>query len=314
MSNPLRIGLALDMDYFIYSAMSASETEMDWGEDIWTLECDHAKARNIMFGTIKGIKKEIIKQLEAKYPKLKAPGTYELVDICVITGSGNWRLNVLDSYKGNRAAKRKPVGYPDFCQKMMEHYPIGYRVNNREGDDTLGILMSNPQAEGFDRIIGVSCDKDFNTIPGDFFWLTPMKLVRNDVYAADKWHMRQTMMGDTTDGYGGIPGVGEAFEGDLMAWLDEPKMYELYEHELLRGKNKGKTETRMRSYTPEEYARHVNAPEDWTPSLWDCMVSLAEANGMSEEDLLVQARVARILRYGEWNEETGEPILWTPST
>lgn len=47
--------------------------------------------------------------------------------------------------------------------------------------------------------------------------------------------------------------VGEAFEGDLMAWLDEPKMYEKYEHELLRGKRKGEFETRTRvTEKPEE--------------------------------------------------------------
>lgn len=297
----LRIGLALDMDYFIFSAMSASETEQDWGDDLWTLECDHAKARSIMFGTIKAIKKDIAKQLEKKYPKLRAEGAYEFVDICVISGKGNWRLDILDTYKGNRVTKRKPVGYPAFCEAMMDHYPIGYRVDGREGDDTLGILMSDPKAAGFDRVIGVSCDKDFNTIPGDFFWLTPMELIRNDLASADKWHMRQTLMGDTTDGYGGVPGVGEAFEGSLMDWLDNPKVYENYEHELLRGARKGQFETRQRSREPED-----------GETLWDCMVSLAKCQGMSEEDLLVQARVARILRAGEWNEETGEPILWTP--
>lgn len=42
------------------------------------------------------------------------------------------------------------------------------------------------------------------------------------------------------------------------------------------------------------------------------MVSLAASQGMTEEDLLVQARVARILRATDWNFEKEEPILWTP--
>lgn len=306
MSQPLRIGLALDMDYFIFSAMSASETEMDWGEDVWTLECDHKQARSIMYGTIKGIKKDIAKQLEAKYPKLRKEGAYEFVDLCIISGKDNFRLDILDTYKGNRVAKRKPVGYPAFCESTMEHFEgLGarqaFRWHGVEGDDVIGILMTKPELADCDRVIGVSCDKDFNTIPGDFFWLTHMQLVRNDLAAADKWHMRQTLMGDTTDGYGGVPGVGEAFEGDLMAWLDEPKMYEKYEHELLRGKRKGEFETRTRvTEKPEE------------ASLWDCMVSLAASQGMTEEDLLVQARVARILRASDWNFEKEEPFLWTP--
>jgi len=35
--------------------------------------------------------------------------------------------------------------------------------------------------------------------------------------------------------------------------------------------------------------------------------------GMTKEDALQQARLARILRWSEWSEEKGEPILWTPS-
>lgn len=302
MSKPLRIGLALDMDYLIYSAMSASETEQDWGDDLWTLECDHEKARSIMFGTIKQIKKNIAKALIKRWPKrFSDVAAWEFVDICVISGKGNWRLDVLDTYKGNRVTKRKPVGYPAYCEKMMEHYPVGVRVDGREGDDTLGILMTNPGLVDCDRVIGVSCDKDFNTIPGLFFWLTPMELVVNTLEDADKWHMRQTLMGDTTDGYGGVPGVGEAFEGDLMAWLDNPKFYEPHTKVLSRGPRKGQEVTEWVGREPTE-----------DEPLWACMVSLAASKGMSEEDLLVQARVARILRDGEWNDETGEPVLWKP--
>ncbi|WYW00480.1 RNaseH [Pseudomonas phage vB_PpuP-Roomu-1] len=302
MTEPVRIGLALDMDYLIFSAMSASETEQDWGDDIWTLECDHAKARSIMFGTIKTIKKDIVKAIMKRWPKrFPDENSFELVDICVISGKGNWRLDVLDTYKGNRVTKRKPVGYPAYCEAMMEHYENAIRVDGREGDDTLGILMTNPGLVNCDRVIGVSCDKDFNTIPGLFFWLTPMELVVNTVEDADKWHMRQTLMGDTTDGYGGVPGVGEAFEGSLMDWLDNPKFYERTIKVMSRGPRKG-----------QEVVEWVGRERAEDETLWDCMVSLAASKGMSEEDLLVQARVARILRHGEWDDETAEPVLWTP--
>ncbi|UBU95724.1 exonuclease [Pseudomonas phage PCS4] len=299
----LRIGLALDMDYLIYSSMSASEVEQDWGDDVWTLECDHAKARSILFGTIKTLKKDIVKQLEKRWPKLKAEGAYELVDLCVITGKGNFRMDVLESYKGNRVTKRKPVGYPAFCQAMMDHFgpDHSFRIDGIEGDDVLGILATNPSMAKCDRVIMVSCDKDFNTIPGDFFWLTPMELIRNDEAAADKWHMRQTLMGDTTDGYGGVPGVGEAFEGSLMDWLDNPKFYEKTTKIMSRGPRKG-----------QEVIEWVGREPAEGETLWDCMVSLAASKGMSEEDLLVQARCARILRASDWNAEKQEPILWTP--
>jgi DNA polymerase-1 len=46
---------------------------------------------------------------------------------------------------------------------------------------------------------------------------------------------------------------------------------------------------------------------------WDLIVQAYEKAGMTEEDALRNARLARILRPGEFNFETNEPILWTPS-
>jgi len=35
--------------------------------------------------------------------------------------------------------------------------------------------------------------------------------------------------------------------------------------------------------------------------------------GLTRDDAIQQARLARILRWSDWNEETGELILWTPT-
>ena len=45
---------------------------------------------------------------------------------------------------------------------------------------------------------------------------------------------------------------------------------------------------------------------------WDTVVSAYNKAGLEEEDALVQARVARILRYGEYDNKKEEPILWNP--
>lgn len=47
---------------------------------------------------------------------------------------------------------------------------------------------------------------------------------------------------------------------------------------------------------------------DW----WSLVVSLYEAKGLTEEDALLNARMARILRKDEWDPVKKEPILWTP--
>jgi DNA polymerase-1 len=48
-------------------------------------------------------------------------------------------------------------------------------------------------------------------------------------------------------------------------------------------------------------------------SKWVNIEKAFEAAGLTKEDALVQARLARILRWSDWDSEKGEPILWTPS-
>jgi len=45
---------------------------------------------------------------------------------------------------------------------------------------------------------------------------------------------------------------------------------------------------------------------------WDAVVRSYEQAGLTEADALVQARVARILRYDDFDHKKKEPILWTP--
>jgi len=45
---------------------------------------------------------------------------------------------------------------------------------------------------------------------------------------------------------------------------------------------------------------------------WEAVVKAYEKAGQTEEEALVQARLARILRASDYNTQTKEPILWTP--
>lgn len=47
---------------------------------------------------------------------------------------------------------------------------------------------------------------------------------------------------------------------------------------------------------------------------WSTVVSIFVARGLTEEDALMQARCARILRHTDYDFKRKEPILWTPST
>ncbi|MDD0975417.1 hypothetical protein [Pseudomonas fontis] len=289
-----RIGVALDMDFLIFEAMTVSEHEQDWGDDIWSLECDHAKARGILGGTIKSILASIEADIRKKNKK-----PFELVPLCIISGNDNFRKEVLPTYKANRKGKRKPVGYPAFVEACMQHYgDNAFRWDGVEGDDVCGILMTNPALAGCVAVVSASCDKDFNTVPGMFMWLTKGKMMRNSEAQADRYHMYQTLIGDVTDGYSGIPGVGPVVAEEF---LDSPLYFYEAKKVMKSGPRKGEEVAYWASRAPTE-----------TETLWDCMVSLAASKGMTEAELLQQAQVARILRWSDWDHENKKPILWKP--
>ncbi len=47
-----------------------------------------------------------------------------------------------------------------------------------------------------------------------------------------------------------------------------------------------------------------------TDNMWDKVVRTYKSAGLTEQDALVQARMARILRYEDWDSEKQEVILW----
>jgi DNA polymerase-1 len=158
-----------------------------------------------------------------------------------------------------------------------EHYQT-YQRETLEGDDCLGILATM-EHQG-QRVI-CSIDKDFKTIPGyhynfgkdEFFEITP--------HQADYWHMFQTLTGDATDGYSGCPGVGpKTAEKILKSALEEG--------------------------TPWANREQLNG------IYWQHVVKTYEKAGFSEEEALVQARVARICQAVDYDFETKKVILWEP--
>lgn len=297
-----RIALLLDGDYLIFSAMSAAEEEVDWGDDVWSLQCDHNKARAFLRASIKGIRE-----------RLKEFNNAELVMVfSTLDGNDNWRKQVLPTYKANRKGKRKPVGYREFLQECMEDsetYMRTFQWHGLEGDDVIGILATNPEYLGVDEAIPVSCDKDFKTIPGRFYWLTENKVLTISEEEADMWHLYQTIKGDTTDGYGGIPGCGEQVDGvPIMEWLQNPTFFYQATKVMKSGPRKGQEVPFWTSLPVEDAECLFECPL----TLWHCIVSLAAKQGMSEQELIVQAQVARICRTTDFDWQNKLPIPWTP--
>lgn len=191
----------------------------------------------------------------------------------------NWRKSVLPTYKANRSGVRKPL-----LLKFLRDY--GYKTHpslqipELEGDDILGIYATMSEPHKPDYVI-CSIDKDLKTIPGKHYNFGRNEFFEINPHKADYWHMVQTLTGDATDGYAGCPGIGPVTAEKILQkaldegtpWANSQQLREIY---------------------------------------WKHVVAAYEKAGLGEEEALVQARVARILRSEDFDDITKKVILWNP--
>ena len=277
MSNPKSRILLIDADVYIYKAASAVEVAIEWEPGYWTWHCDSD-----------AVKRRVLQMIDDTMDRFK--GTeYRL---CLTDSEKNFRFDVLETYKGNRKATKRPLVLKHIKQWLIDEYDALTRPR-LEGDDILGIFATWDAIKG-DKVI-VSLDKDLKTIPGKYVRDLNGQIETITPREAEKYWMKQTLSGDVTDGYTGCPGVGlgtaeKIIEGGLKTIP--------YEHTLLRGPRKGEVEIRWK--------------DEKCDDLWEVVVSRFEAAGLTEADALVQAQVARILHASDYNFKDKEHILWTP--
>lgn len=210
--------------------------------------------------------------------------------VCLSTGD-NFRKKVLPSYKANRASVERPETLPGVIDAIRTEYEV-LEHPGLEADDLMGIYGSHSP----NTHVIVSRDKDMLTIPGRVYNPDhrgkPRKVTKG---IADHMFYRQTLMGDSTDNYTGIPGVGPKAADDI---LNKSTRLLKSTRTITRGKNKGKVKTEWTE----------GGPCSW----WQAILDRAEKAGMTEDEVITQARVARILRWGEFDFETNEVKLWHP--
>ena len=242
--------LLIDGDILAYKIATANEVDTHWGNGFWTLHCDEIQCKH-----------EVDAKIEDLGQSLQADDY-----VVALTDKNNFRKDVLPSYKDNRKQRRKPMVLNALRNYIMEKHN-GIMWKNLEADDVMGIMATEPHPTE-DRII-VSIDKDMRQIPakvsrdGETVEEIPQRL-------ADYWFMIQTLAGDSTDGYTGLPNVGV------------------------------KTAEKM-------IKQYTNVP---LLDLWKIVVGAYKSKGYSKKEALQQARVAHILRHKEYNKKTGKVKLW----
>ena len=234
-----------DADFIVYKACAAAESEVDFGNDVILVTSNFRDAYN-------ATKRELTK-LENKL------GTFSTI-ILFFSDSVNFRKKILPEYKGHRNRK-KPCGYKRVINALREEYKVIMKPT-LEADDTMGIYATK-----YPGNIIASPDKDMRQIPGKLYNFDETFTIEPE--AGARWHLIQSISGDQTDGYGGVPGIGVKRAEALF-------------------KEKGYS--------------------------WKTVVSAFKDKGLTEEDALVNARLARILTADDYDFERKEPKLWSPAS
>lgn len=186
--------LLIDADILIFKAAFVSEHGVAWDTNSYTLQGDLAQAKCIF-------KDKVITLLE----RLEAD-----VAVCFITGKKNFRKEVNPDYKSNRATQFRPILLPAMREWLeSEDFPWKtIQIPELEADDAINIYSKGFNREEQERII-VSIDKDFASVCLPWYHLDKEILFPAPTPdQAERFLCLQTLAGDKTDGYDGIPGVG----------------------------------------------------------------------------------------------------------
>ena len=239
--------LLIDADVLAFEAAVVAEEPIQWKEELWTVHADMALA-----------KARVINRIEEFKDNLRCKN----VVLC-LSDRANFRRKLYPDYKANRAKSRLPIILRQVKQWIIDELD-GQLWPNLEADDVISILATSMEEE----TIIVSIDKDFKSVPGIFFDYNKGEYHQPTVEEADNFHLIQTLTGDSTDGFSGVPKVGAVT------------------------------------------AKRILDKEGYT---WETVAKCYEKAGLTEQDALMNAWMARLLRIENYNIETKTiEKLWTP--
>ena len=199
--------LLIDADFIVYKSCAAAETEIDFSDDVILVTSNFSDA-------LSATNKELTK-IRDKF------GSFSDI-VLFFSDSVNFRKKILPEYKGHRNRK-KPCGYKRVINALKVTYDV-IVMPELEADDAMGIYSTQ-----YPGNIIVSPDKDMKQIPGELYNLDEGFTITEEEGA--KWHLIQSLAGDQTDGYSGVPGIGvkravTLFEKEGYSWKTVVKAFE----------------------------------------------------------------------------------------
>ena len=247
--NKKKTTLLIDADVLAFEAAVVAEESIEWKDEMWTVHADMALA-----------KARVVNRVEEFKDLMKT----NKVIMC-LTDRANFRRVLNPYYKANRSKSRLPIILRQVKQWIIDELH-GEMWPNLEADDVISILATDKEMD--EETIIISIDKDFKSVPGIYYDFNKDETHHVSQEDADRYHLIQTLMGDATDGYSGVPKVGAV--------------------------------TAKRLLDKEGYD-------------WDVVKKCYEDVGMTENDALMNAWMARLLQADNYCFRTNTiKKLWTP--
>jgi DNA polymerase-1 len=223
--------LLIDADLLVYRFAFSNSFSIAWDEVTWSMQGDLGSATRQLDGWIEWVGAHL---------------NADHAELFLSDPRANWRHDLYPDYKGTRAAwqahrmalasgglppkpgPQRPILYGALRDHLVER---GARwLPSLEGDDMIGLWATAPTRR-MEQVI-VSVDKDLKTVPGLLF--NPDRgldgVVAISEAEAARYHLTQTLTGDTTDNYPGCKGIGPVKAAQILdrdcSWSAVVKAYE----------------------------------------------------------------------------------------
>lgn len=190
----------------------------------------------------------------------------------VITVGRNFRYDLYEDYKGNR---KNIVPHPSFRglkERVMDRMDVVWE-EGIEADDYIGIMCSAGDPNR--PTVAVSADKDFATVPCRLIVPTSHGRKKPDHY-------------EFTEDEANLNWLRQCMTGDTID-----------NYKGIVGVGAKKVEKILPSVAPVDV-------------LWTNTQQAFNQHGLTTDYAITMARVARILRHGDYDWKTKEVKLWTP--
>ena len=207
--------LLFDADMLLYIACEKAERIVHWYDGIYSLYGDLNEAIIHYDNHVRELTELVLEHYNIE-------GEYEGV-MCLSDNEHNFRNLIYPEYKANRGEKRRPILYKPMREWVMNAYNI-VCLPWLEADDCIGL-----QANTKDTIV-ISGDKDLRTVPSRFYDFSRNIFYEYDQEESDKFHLMQTLTGDSTDNYKGCPNIGSTraerfLDKEGYTWENVVNMY-----------------------------------------------------------------------------------------